>query len=218
MNYELIERLTASKSKTMRKISVTLCMLIIASMMVVGSTYAWIVLSTAPEVSEITTTVGANGALEIRLNDNNGGINAIFRNIVDLPNEKYGLDQIVLLPSIVSPTANLKGEVLQIPEYGDDGLAKGSGISGKTFLGSFSSDGNFYQSDDTGVRVVGSASGMTERQARFEAAITAARSALSAAKSNATSSLKNDAFVGIVIKMMTNGDGGYAEEDVAALV
>ena len=69
MNYEIIERLTASKSKTVRKISVTLCMLIIASIMVVGSTYAWIVLSTAPEVTEITTTVGANGALEIRLND-----------------------------------------------------------------------------------------------------------------------------------------------------
>ena len=217
MNYEIIERLTASKSKTMKKVSAALCMLIIASIMVVGSTYAWVVLSIAPEVTEITTTVGSNGALEIRLNiDDDTDRNSMFRNIVDFSNVKYGLDQIVLLPSMISPLVNLKGEVLQIPEYGDDGLATGVGMANKTFLGSLVGD-EFYKSDVTGVRVVGSASGMTERQVRFDTALAAARSALSAAKSNATSSLQNDAFVGIVLKMVTSSGSTYTAADVAEL-
>ena len=112
--------------------------------------------------------------------------------------------------------ANLKGEVLQIPEYDYDGLATGVGMSNKTFIGSLVGD-EFYKNDVTGVRVVGSASGMTERQVRFDTALAAARSALSAAKSNATSSLQNDAFVGIVLKMVTSSGSTYTAADVAEL-
>ena len=207
-----------TKNDNKVKLISAICMLVIASIMVVTSTYAWVVLSTAPEVTEITTTVGANGALEIRLNiDDNDDKNSQFRNIVDFTNSKYGLDKIVLLPSIVAPSANLLNEVLQIPEYGDDGLATGQGMPNKTVIGSWETDGYFYKSDVTGVRAVGAVSNMTDRQVRFDDAIAAARNALAAAKSNATTSLKNDAFVGIVIKMMTNGDGGYEQDDVEAL-
>lgn len=213
-----MNKINLTKGQAKVKLIVTICMLLIASILVVSSTYAWVVLSTAPEVTEITTTVGANGALEIRLNiDDESDTNSLFRNIVEFNNSKYGLDQITLLPSVMSPFANLKEEVLQIPEYGYDGLATEQGMPNKTFIGSWETDGDFYKSDATGVRVVGSASGLTDRQVRFENAIADARYALSAAKSNAIKSLKNDAFVGIVIKMMTNGDGGYAQEDVEAL-
>ena len=213
-----MSKINLTKSQAKVKLIATICMLLIASILVVSSTYAWVVLSTAPEVTEITTTVGANGALEIRLNiDDNADKNNQFRNIVDFTNSKYGLDTITLLPSIISPLANLKEEVLQSPEYGDDGLATGQGMPNKTVIGSWETDGYFYKSDVEGVRVVGSVSNMTDRQVRFDDAIGAARSALSAAKSNATNSLKNDAFVDIVIKMMTNGDGGYEQEDVEAL-
>ena len=95
-------------------------------------------------------------------------------------------------------------------------MATGVGMANKTFLGSLVGD-EFYKSDVTGVRVVGSASGMTERQVRFDTALAAARSALSAAKSNATSSLQNDAFVGIVLKMVTSSGATYTAADVAEL-
>ena len=214
-----MEKKKSKRKDTKIKLISAICMLLVASVMVVTSTYAWVVLSTAPEVTEITTTVGANGALEIRLNiaEDADDKNSIFRNIVEFTNSKYGLDDIVLLPSIVSPSANLKNEVLQIPEYGDDGLATGQGMPNKTVIGSWETDGYFYKSDITGVRAVGAVSNLTDRQVRFEGAVSAARDALSAAKTNATTSLKNDAFVGIVIKMMTNGDGGYEQKDVEAL-
>ena len=208
---------TNKNKKNTTKLISSLCMLLVATIMVVGSTYAWVVLSIAPEVTEITTTVGSNGALEIRLNiDDDDDRNSMFRNIVEFNNSKYGLDQIVLLPSMISPLVNLKGEVLQIPEYGDDGLATEVGMANKTFIGSLVGD-EFYKSDVTGVRVVGSASGMTDRQVRFDTALAAARSALSAAKSNATSSLQNDAFVSIVLKMVTSSGATYSAADVAEL-
>ena len=208
---------TNKNKKNTTKLISSLCMLLVATIMVVGSTYAWVVLSIAPEVTEITTTVGSNGALEIRLNiDDDTDRNSMFRNIVEFNNSKYGLDQIVLLPSMISPLVNLKGEVLRIPEYRDDGLATGVGMANKTFIGSLVGD-EFYKNDVTGVRVVGSASGMTERQVRFDTALAAARSALSAAKSNATSSLQNDAFVGIVLKMVTSSGATYSADDVAEL-
>ena len=208
---------TNKNKKNTTKLISSLCMLLVATIMVVGSTYAWVVLSIAPEITEITTTVGSNGALEIRLNiDDDTDRNSMFRNIVEFNNSKYGLDQIVLLPSMISPLVNLKGEVLQIPEYGDDGLATEVGMANKTFIGSLVGD-EFYKSDVTGVRVVGSASGMTDRQVRFDTALAAARSALSAAKSNATSSLQNDAFVSIVLKMVTSSGATYTAADVAEL-
>lgn len=49
------------------KLTAAIAMLLISSLLVVGSTYAWFTLSTAPEVTGITTSVGANGNLEIAL-------------------------------------------------------------------------------------------------------------------------------------------------------
>ena len=50
-----------------RKLYSALAMLLVSSIMMVSSTYAWFVLSTASEVTGIQTQVGSNGALEIAL-------------------------------------------------------------------------------------------------------------------------------------------------------
>ena len=49
------------------KLLAAVAMLLVASFMVVSSTYAWFTLSTAPEVTGIQTRIGANGSLEIAL-------------------------------------------------------------------------------------------------------------------------------------------------------
>ena len=84
------------------KLLAAVAMLLVASFMVVSSTYAWFTLSTAPEVTGITTQVGANGNLEIALNTTNTlpgngtGLtnvvdkNATWGNIIDLGNAAYG--------------------------------------------------------------------------------------------------------------------------------
>ena len=49
------------------KLMAAICMLLVSSIMMVSTTYAWFTLSTAPEVTGINTAVGANGNLEMAL-------------------------------------------------------------------------------------------------------------------------------------------------------
>ena len=49
------------------KLMAAISMLLVSSIMLVSSTYAWFTLSTAPEVKGISTSVGANGNLEMAL-------------------------------------------------------------------------------------------------------------------------------------------------------
>ena len=63
MNKKMSKRQKDIKSKLMAAI----CMLLVSSIMMVSTTYAWFTLSTAPEVTGITTAVGSNGNLEIAL-------------------------------------------------------------------------------------------------------------------------------------------------------
>jgi len=63
MNKKMSKRQRDIKSKLMAAIS----MLLVSSIMMVSSTYAWFTLSTAPEVTGIQTAVGANGNLEMAL-------------------------------------------------------------------------------------------------------------------------------------------------------
>lgn len=221
MNQAIIERTNTTstpKSKVLKKLYAAIALLLVATLLMSGTTFAWIVLSTAPEATEITTTVGANGALEIKLNLTNAADddkNNIFRNIVEFANKEYGLDKIILRPAM--PSYDFDSGFLQIPEYDYDGLIKNEFVGAGSYVGTLGEDGEFYQSDDdTGVRVVGTASGTTPRQSAFDSAIRAAKNAISLAKSNAQSSLKNDKFQGIVIKMVSS-NSNYNTEDVDVL-
>lgn len=49
------------------KMMAAISMLLVSTVMMISSTYAWFTLSTAPEVTGITTNVGANGNLEMML-------------------------------------------------------------------------------------------------------------------------------------------------------
>ena len=49
------------------KLMAAVSMLLVSTIMMVSTTYAWFTLSTAPEVTGITTSVGANGNLEMAL-------------------------------------------------------------------------------------------------------------------------------------------------------
>lgn len=63
MNRKMSKRQKDIKSKLMAAIA----MLLVSSIMMVSTTYAWFTLSTAPEVTGIQTAVGANGNLEMAL-------------------------------------------------------------------------------------------------------------------------------------------------------
>ncbi len=59
----------ARKSALQKKLVAAVAMLLVSCIMVVNSTYAWFTLSTAPEITGISTSVGANGNLEMALLD-----------------------------------------------------------------------------------------------------------------------------------------------------
>lgn len=63
---DLKQRKISLKSRLMSALS----LLLVAALMLGTSTYAWFTLSTKPEVSGMSTTVGSNGTLEIALLDN----------------------------------------------------------------------------------------------------------------------------------------------------
>lgn len=128
MNKKMSKRQKDMKSKLMAAI----CMLLVSSIMMVSTTYAWFTLSTAPEVTGITTAVGANGNLEMALLPTDGltaeqatdyGIksdvgdsmsvkdasvaNVTWGNLVDLGatdsfGNYYGLDKIKLYPAALN--------------------------------------------------------------------------------------------------------------------
>ena len=95
-------------------------MLLVAATLMATASYAWFVLSTAPELTGVDTQVGANGALEIALlNDESWANldkldmvdidenasptdtdnNLTWGNLVDLSSARYGLNKITLSPS-----------------------------------------------------------------------------------------------------------------------
>lgn len=128
------------------KLIAAVAMLLVSTIMMVSTTYAWFTLSTAPEVQGITTTVGANGNLEIALSpadrdyskittgvgDTNGAWtakNLTWGNLLDLSDPSYGLSKIMLLPSQLNIKASETGNAantlqtnpLKVPTYGADG-------------------------------------------------------------------------------------------------
>ena len=195
------------------------CMLLVAVIMVVSSTYAWFTLSTAPEVKGISTAIGANGALEIRLNGPLTDTNSEFGNLVDLGDERYGLNTFVLRPSklVLDADGKVNNRYLVIPQYNEYG--KVTGTSGERTEAGIFKDGKFVAGEGTGVRAVGVASGLTDRQLAYRNAKYAASTNSSLATNSAASSLNTNGSVlgNIVIKKATVEGATYTAAEIASL-
>ncbi len=240
---------TKTKSKRQQsiksKLIAAVCMLLVSTIMMVSSTYAWFTLSTAPEVTGITTSVGANGNLEMALLPLDGDAakitseagdstkdvkdrNVTWGNLVDLSDsDVYGLDKIVLYPAALNAATTgedgnaltLEETLLKTPAYGADGRV--SELLKNTVTSTYdATEDNFPNNTNFGVRAVGTASGMTDRQLDYRNARSAANTAAAQAKTEASRSLNvnGSALANIAIK---HGIGGtsesYDKTDVASL-
>lgn len=122
-----------------KKVGAAALMLMIAVIVSVTATYAWITLSVAPVVSSVNTTMSANGTLEIALSNPEGTepedmdidesvtassdvtvSNLRWGNLVNLSDSSYGIDNLVLRPAQLN-TAALKSSPLWGAVYGADG-------------------------------------------------------------------------------------------------
>lgn len=192
------------------KLFAAIAMLLVSSIMMVSTTYAWFTLSTAPEVQGITTTVGANGNLEIALSPADGsaaGIgsamgdstkewtvkNLTWGNLLDLSSTSYGLEAITLLPARLN-LGNVGINPLKTPVYGADGRVEKLEALTNFAQPEQTANGYTYNVSTTfrGVRAVGTSSSMTKYQITYNNYLASLSQNASAARDLAEVSLKNN--------------------------
>lgn len=217
------------KNSIQKKLMAATSMLMVAVIMMVSSTYAWFTLSTAPEVTGITTAVGANGNLEIALATtetwnapekigsgvSTSGIFTTWGNLIDVSGTSYGLADIKLMPAALNLSDDGKTvdlSYLSTPGYGADGRV--SELLKNTVTGTYreGTTGQFVSNDEYGVRAVGTASAMTERQIAYRNAKSALQTGSNATKSKASGSLANNgnALAEIVIQRAIGSEEEFA--------
>ena len=163
------------------KLIAAISMLLVSSIMMVSSTYAWFTLSTAPEVKNISTTVAGNGSLEIALMPTDGLLSSItagavgstatlkeknvkWGNQVDLSDAAYGLSAISLNPALLNyakpegaaddaAAAFVPDKPLAIAKYGFDGRIAGLDAQNVGIKSKANGDG--FDSAEYGVRAIG---------------------------------------------------------------
>ena len=119
--------------------------------MMTSATFAWITLSRAPEVTDVTTNIAANGNLEIALAKPDGSApgesaigdssaapedavpeelrklsnivrsNVTWGNLVNLSDPSYGLENIILRPALLGDETDLISHPLKGVDYSADG-------------------------------------------------------------------------------------------------
>ena len=226
-----------------KKLMGAVCMLLVASIMVVSSTYAWFTLSTAPEITGISTSVGANGNLEMALlttgtfesldiksavgnsmdtaEKNITAANITWGNLVNLDDASYGLSDIKLMPARLSKSTTNDGATdvssfLKIASYGADGRV--TNVDGGTVSAIKNGDKGFQYAVATptyGVRAIGVAGNMTQRQITFNSA----KGPVASAATNAGEAFRS-AVAGnltkLVLAAMTKSDT-FNDEQIQAM-
>ena len=233
MNLDMTKTQNKRRGGIKTKLLAAICMLLVSSIMMVSTTYAWFTLSTAPEVKGINTAVGANGNLEMALLPKDGLVESItsaagdsllaieqknvtWGNLVDLSDSAvYGLDAITLYPAALNVGSydtdgylNTFGNImLKTPVYGNDGRV--ATLNPNTVNGYYdATEKNFMPNSFYGVRAVGTASGMTDRQLVYRNARSSAATAAANAKSVASQSLNTNGstLANVAIKKGTGND------------
>ena len=203
---ELVSRKSTLKSKLMAAVS----MLLVSAIMVSVTTYAWFILSTAPEVKGMSTTVGSNGALEMALRteeditniDSSVGdssakkgvveSNKTWGNLVDLNDASYGLSNITMYPARLNwkadstDTLHSRNNLLSYAQYGTDGriadlIAADSGTNTES--------GFVANAESYGVRAIGTAKDQDPKAAALDAAKNGFRNEFTNAKGAALAAL-----------------------------
>lgn len=226
-----------------KKLTAAIAMLLVATIMMVSSTYAWFTLSTAPEVTGITTSVGANGNLEMALLPTDGDMtkintsvgdstkplkdrNLTWGNLVDLSETSYNLSNVTLNPARLNVTGSeangwtVATSQLLTAQYGNDGRV--TTLAENTTAGIWDTTKGSFQSGNTyGVRAIGTASGMTARQLGYRNAVAAANTAASDARNegNRTMVANGEALAKILVNHYAgnSADETYTTEDLTAI-
>lgn len=167
-----IKRYEARLPVVREKIFASLALFALAISMLAVATFSWVTLSIAPDVSGITTTIVANGNLEIALVDKDGGEpnattsddgnpekslaerNITWGNLVNLSDPTYGLDKITLRPASLN-AGDLLSKPLYAASYTADGRIQRLD-SDFQYTAYNSTTNTFDQSTNRGIRAISS--------------------------------------------------------------
>ena len=206
------------KPRTLKgKLLAITSMLLVSVVLLTVTSYAWLVMSTAPEITGVTTSLGANGSLEIALlttktrqdlsaiktsigeslAQNKTVANNTWGNLIDLNDSSYGLGEIALLPSRLnvnnnSGTYTVGSGILSVPTYGYDGRI--IDLTDNT-LSAIYRDEEFVAilgQQDYGVRAIGTSSSVSVQGSALALAKANIVTYTNSARTAATSALKNN--------------------------
>lgn len=220
-------------------------MLLIAFLLLTGTTFAWLTLSLAPEVTGIATQVGANGSLEIALLNsetrqdlskiqtgvgtslaNDKTANQTWGNLIDVNNAGYGLSEITLMPARLNVTANADGtytvgdNLLSVPTYGYDGRIVD--LTDNTLSAVFNGKefSGVLGNQDYGVRAIGTSSAMSVQGSALALAKTNIVTYTNSAKTSAASAMTQNgsSLMNIVLMHTADSSALHDDKDKATLV
>jgi len=215
-----------------QKLMAAIAMLMVSAIMVVSSSYAWFTLSTAPEVTGIQTSVGANGNLEMALN--NGGTitssvgdaiksdlerNVTWGNLVDLSNEAYGLNKSALMPARLNWNGTEIGAShLSTPSYGPDGRV--DSLVTESLSRAWNVTNNNWSGTGNGVMAIGNASGLSDEQLALRQAKIDFANNISAAMVGSATSLNTTGpkLTAMAVSVKMDGQTEVAKDDVQAVL
>lgn len=108
------------------KLMAAVAMLLVSSIMMVSSTFAWFTLSTAPEIKGISTSVGANGNLEMALLTSGDTAKDIADTFTDLTKITSAVGDSSAANKDITKANITWGNLVQLSETGNDpyGLSK----------------------------------------------------------------------------------------------
>lgn len=229
-----------------KKIKFTLIPLSLCLLLLISASYAWLTMSTAPEVTSVETNIGANGSLEIALLSDETyldpltiratiGASAVkqdavqsnlsWGNVIELRDDTYGIAKISLLPArlnlkrVGENTAVLNRDMLQIAQFGADGRI--SMLSAKTVSATYENRAFTYHISNQhyGVRAIGTIGNLTPQQI----ALSSARSSVQSNTTAAARAVKNvwrdtgDGIMEILRMRYTEGITLFDQTHVAAI-
>ena len=228
---------------TKRKFIAATSMLLLSALLLGVVTFAWLTMSIAPEVRGVSTNIGANGSLEIALLNSetkkdlttiktsvgqslDGGptsSNTTWGNLLDLSDESYGLNEIVLLPARLNAVKQADGSytlnsgILAVPTYGYDGRI--IELTKNTFGATYKDSGFAYNANnqDYGVRAIGTSNTVSAQGAALALAKTYITSYKNSSNTSAGTAMKNngDALIGIIVKYQSNKTGAtFTDSDI----
>ena len=228
-----------------RKLVAATALMLVCAILLVSASFAWLSISSAPEISGVDTNIGSNGSLEIALLsgltypdpdrirtgigdslevEDRGIANETWGNVIEL-SEGYGLDEVSLRPARlnVMPDGNgnhvVGSNLLVYPRYGEDGRSSDfyqNSVSATYVTDKFA---YFLQDQDYGVRAIGSVSKLSVQQTALGNARSRVKSYTQSALRTATSAwaANGEAYLDLYIRHYYLGSDEYQAKDIGTI-